>query len=521
MTADSKSRLRLKARIRAGGSRRIALFTAAALAAGGLATAGVAALQPQAAEASSHREAPLISGQPQFDTTDLYAFVSPDKKSKTTLLANFIPFEDPAGGPNFYKFADNAQYDIHIDNDGDAQSDYVYRWSFKDHFRSGDTFLYNTGPVTSLDDPDLNFIQTYNIDLLKVHSGRVVKKTRIARNVPVAPSNVGKASMPDYSALRKHAIKKIGGGTTVFAGQADDPFFADLRVFDLLYGGDLSEVGDDTLAGYNVNTLGIQVPTKYIRESKKQPIIGIWSTTQRLNSSGRYVQVSRLGNPLVNEVVNPLKDKDKFNASDPYDDAQFADNVTEPELPKLIEGIFKIKAPDEPRDDLVSVFLTGVDGLNKPPYVRASEELRLNTSIKPAKSPKRLGVLDGDNAGFPNGRRLTDDVLDISLQAVEGELVGSKNDLGDAVDANDADFEHSFPYVALPASGSDAASTNSTKSDRTLLNGGGLVSGSDNTVLAVSAASGAAGVLLLGGGLVWWRGRQRRSRFDLDAYHGR
>ncbi|MDX6314051.1 MAG: hypothetical protein QOF84_5284 [Streptomyces sp.] len=512
MTADIRSRLRLTARIRAGGTRRIALLTAGALAAGGLATAGIAALQPGTAAASSHREAPLISGQPQFDNTDLYAFVSPDHSDKTTLVANFIPFEEPGGGPNFYKFSDAAQYDLHIDNDGDAQGDYVYRWTFKDHFRSGDTFLYNTGEVTSLDDPDLNFFQTYNIDLLKLHKQRVVKKTRIARNVLVAPSNVGKASMPNYATLRDQAVKGIGGGTSVFAGQADDSFFADLRVFDLLYGGDLSEVGNDTLKGYNVNTLAIQVPTTYIRESKKQPVLGIWATTQRLNSSGHYVQVSRLGNPLVNEVVNPLKDKDKFNASSPWGDAQFLKNVTEPELPKLIEGIYKIKAPAEPRDDLVSVFLTGVDGLNKPPYVRASEELRLNTSIKPAKSPKRLGVLDGDNAGFPNGRRLTDDVIDISLQVVEGELVGSKNDLGDAVDANDVDFQHSFPYVGLPASGSDGptAKNATTQSDRTLLNGGGLVPSGDNRTLVVSAVSGGIGVLLIGSALAWWRMRRPR-----------
>jgi hypothetical protein len=253
------------------------------------------------------------------------------------------------------------------------------------------------------------------------------------------------------------------------------------------------------------------VPTKYIRESSKQPIIGIHATTQRLNSSGRYVQVSRLGNPLVNEVVNPLKDKDKFNASDPYDDAQFLKNVTNPELPKLIEGIFKIKAPSEPRKDLVSVFLTGVKGLNQPPYVRPAEELRLNTSINPTAKPKRLGVLDGDNQGFPNGRRLTDDVLDISLQAVEGELVGSPNDLGDAVDANDKSFEKHFPYVANPAAGSDGplAKGVSTKSGTNVLNGGaGLIAGDDNTVLIASGISGAAGVALIAGGLVWWRSRR-------------
>ncbi len=145
-----------------------------------------------------------------------------------------------------------------------------------------------------------------------------------------------------------------------------------------------------------------------IRESEKQPVVGIWSTTQRKNARGGWTQVSRLGNPLVNEVVNPQKDKDRFNASAPWDDAQFLKNVTHPELPKLIEQIYKIKAPAEPRNDLVDVFLKGVKGLNQPPNVRPAEELRLNTSVKPAAHPKRLGVLDGDNAGFPNGRRLTE-----------------------------------------------------------------------------------------------------------------
>ncbi|MGH1552805.1 DUF4331 domain-containing protein [Streptomyces sp. L7] len=182
----------------------------------------------------------------------------------------------------------------------------------------------------------------------------------------------------------------------------------------------------------------------------------MYSTTQRKNARGYYTQVSRLGNLLVNEVVNPQKDKDKFNASEPKDDAQFLKNVTNPELPKLIESIYKIKAPKEPRNDLVSVLPHGRQG-PQPAFSRTrtpSEMLRLNTSIPPTAHPKRLGVLDGDNAGFPNGRRLTDDVIDEALQVMEGELVGSKNDLGDAVDKNDKGFEKYFPYVAEPTSGS-------------------------------------------------------------------
>jgi hypothetical protein len=498
------------------GRRTLATLACGALAAGGLTAAGVTALVPGAASASSHREAPLISGTPQYDNTDVYAFVSPDKPDTTTIVANWIPFEEPAGGPNFYTFADDAQYDIHIDNDGDAQGELIYRYTFKTHRKNGDTFLYNTGAVTSLDDPDLNITQSYDIDLLRLHNQRLVSRTKVADDVPVAPSNVGKASMPDYGKLRDQAVHKLAGGSQTFAGQADDPFFLDLRVFDLLYGGNLTEVGRDTLKGYNVNSIALQVPNDMIRESAGQPVVGIWSTTQRRDAHGSYTQVSRLGMPLVNEVVNPQKDKDKFNASAPWNDGQFLKNVTNPELPKLIEGIYKIKAPAEPRNDLVDVFLKGVKGLNQPPHVRPAEELRLNTSIKPAMHPKRLGVLDGDNAGFPNGRRLTDDVIDASLQVVEGELVGSKNDLGDAVDKNDKKFEKYFPYVAKPTSGSRGALAKGTTSGTDVrsqlgdaLQPAGTTSGggTDTVLIAGSAAAGAAGILLIGTGLLWWRRR--------------
>jgi len=490
------------------GRRNLAALICGALAAGGLAAAGVTALEPGVASASSHREAPLISGTPQYDNTDLYAFASPDKANTTTIIANWIPFEEPAGGPNFYQFADDAQYDLHIDNNGDALDDFIFRYTFSTHTKNKNTFLYNTGPVTSLNDPDLNITQSYDIDLIKLKKGREVYKTRIADNIPAAPSDVGKASMPDYAKLRSQAIYKTANGGTTFAGQADDPFFADLRVFDLLYGGNLSEVGNDTLKGYNVNTIALQVPNDLIRQSASRPTVGIYSTTQRKNARGYYTQVSRLGNPLVNEVVNPLKDKD---------DAQFLKNVTNPELPKLIESIYKIKAPSEPRNDLVDVFLKGVKGLNQEqPYATPSEMLRLNTSIKPAAHPKRLGVLDGDNAGFPNGRRLTDDVIDEALQVMEGELVGSKNDLGDAVNKNDKGFEKYFPFVAEPTSGSRGPLAKGTTSGNDVRNqlGDALQpagsAGTDNTMLiTASAASGVAGVLLIGAGLAWWRRRMR------------
>jgi hypothetical protein len=511
MTATTRSRFGLRALgRRIGESRKIALIVAGSLAAGGLATAGVTALTPQTANASSHREAPLISGEPQFDNTDLYAFVSPDKPDTTTLVANFIPMEEPGGGPNFYRFADetSARYDIHVDSDGDGQGDLLLRWTFADHQKNPNSFLYNGGPVTSLDDPDLNFLQTYDIEMIKLHNQQATERTVIAHDVPVAPSNVGKASMPDYQSLRDAAVKKLDKGMTAFAGQADDPFFADLRVFDLLYGGDMSEVGNDTLKGYNVNTFALQVPTSYLRESAKQPVVGIWGSVNRKSADGDWTQVSRLGNPLVNEVVNPVKDKDTFNASSPWDDAQFLNNVTDPELPKLIEAIYKIKAPATPRDDLVQVFLTGVPDLNQPPDGRPAEELRLNTSIEPTAEPKRLGVLDGDKAGFPNGRRLTDDVIDISLQAVEGELVGSPNDLSDGVDADDQDLGDSFPYVALPVAGSDVAKTKAATDGQSALSASTMTGG--NMLLLGSAASGAVGVLLVGSAVLWRRRARRR-----------
>ncbi|MFD4505787.1 DUF4331 domain-containing protein [Streptomyces sp. NPDC058457] len=496
------------------GRKGLVTLICGALATGGITAASVAALEPGAASASSHREAPLISGTPQYDNTDLYAFVSPDKSDTTTIVSDYIPFEEPAGGPNFYQFADDAQYDIHIDNNGDAKDDLIFRYTFSTKIKNKKTFLYNTGVVDSLNDPDLNVTQSYDLDLIKLKNGRQQYKTRIADNIPAAPSDVGKASMPDYAKLRSQAIYKTSNGGATFAGQADDPFFADLRVFDLLYGGNLSEVGNDTLKGYNVNTIALQVPNSLIRQSASRPTVGIYATTQRKNAQGYYAQVSRLGNPLVNEVVNPQKDKDKFNASEPKDDAQFLKNVTNPELPKLIQAIYNIKAPSEPRNDLVSVFLTGVKGLNtEQPQAKPSEMLRLNTSIKPTAKPKRLGVLDGDNAGFPNGRRLTDDVIDEALQVMEGELVGSKNDLGDAVDKNDKSFEKYFPYVAEPTAGSrgkiaKAAAGSSTKSAL----GDALTGSGDNnmTLIAGSAAAGAAGVLLIGTAFGWWRRRMQR-----------
>ncbi len=450
-----------------GTARRAGAAAAASVVALG---AAATLLAPGTGSASSHREAPLIAGDPAADGTDLYAFVSPDKPDTVTFVANWWPFEEPAGGPNFYPWDPQARYSVKIDNDGDAKPDLTYRWTFESKEMRQDTFLYNNGQVTSLVDRNLKFEQTYRL----VQVDERGKETVLVRNGKVAPSRVGDASMPRYQYLRDRAVSGVAGGGMAFAGQADDPFFLDLRVFDLLYGGDLSETGSDTLTGFNVNTVALQLPIKRVT-SKGDPVIGVWSTTERRATrvtkadgtqqhSGAWVQVSRLGNPLVNEVVFPATLKDAFNALAPEKDASVeaaVDRVLDPELPKLIEGIYGIEAPEAPRDDLVSVFLTGIEGLNKPKAKdqRPAELLRLNTAVPPADEPSRLGVLGGDLAGFPNGRRLSDDVVDIAIQAVEGAVRTGKIveplAAGDRVDTNDKRFEATFPYVALPHSGSD------------------------------------------------------------------
>jgi len=406
----------------------------------------VSALGPSAGEASSHREAPLTAAEPQIDNTDVYAFTSPDNPASLTLVSNWIPFEEPAGGPNFYSFAEGVRYDMNISNDGDANAEVIYRWRFRDHYRNPNTFLYNTGQVTSLDDPDLNFFQTYTLRKIRVGQSSTV----LVRNAKVAPSDVGEASMPDYSALRDEAVVTAGTGRS-FTGQTNDPFFLDLRVFDLLYGADFSEVGDDTLRGFNTNTMVLQVPKTEVAKNSNvasNPVVGVWSTASRRSTRiqtvegsqsfrGPWVQVSRLGMPLVNEVVVPVGSKDYFNASEPKKDEQFLGAVNDPELPRLIEAIYGIPAPDSDenktgiqRDDLIQVFLTGIPDLNQPANVEPAEMLRLNLNTAPCEQGScseysSLGVIGGDTAGFPNGRRLGDDVLDIALQVVEGELIGN------------------------------------------------------------------------------------------------
>ncbi|GAA2206188.1 DUF4331 domain-containing protein [Nonomuraea monospora] len=433
-----------------------------------VAASSMAAFRTDSGTASSHREAPAISNDPQHDNTDVYAFVSPDKPDSVTLISNWIPFEEPNGGPNFYPFATKSRHNIKIDNDGDSKTDITYEWTFRNEDKRGnDTFLYNNGPVTSLDDKNLLFRQRYT--LKRITPGG--SKTLVSDGI-VAPSNVGAASMPNYATLRNQAIKSLPGGGKTYSGQSDEAFFLDLRVFDLLYGGDLSLVGQDTLKGYNVNTVALQVPQADLAlkgDPKRNPVIGVCSTTDKFNGSS-FVQVSRLCNPLVNELVAAAGMKDAFNALDPSKDADvkaLVDRVTNPEVARLLESIYGIKAPATPRNDLVQIFLSGIAKNNGPIKAdlnaqslnkdagkqRGSEQLRLNMSIPVTKDPNRLGVLGGDLQGFPNGRRLADDVVDIELQAVAGAAQSGKliPGLTDKVDANDKPFDKTFPYIPLPS----------------------------------------------------------------------
>jgi len=437
-------------------------------------------LGPSTSVASSHREAPLTAADPQIDATDMYAFVSPNRPDTVTFVSSWIPFEEPAGGPNFYLWAQHTNYDINIDNNGDARPNIVYRWNFTTHYRNPNSFIYNNGPVTSLSDPNLLVYQTYDLRRIKYdNDGDSPQTTVLLNDAKVVPSNVGAASMPNYNNnLFDAGILPAHEGVKSWVGQSDDPFFLDLRVFDLLYGANFSEAGNDTLPGFNVNTFALQVPKSELR-GEHGPVVGVWSTASRPSIrvehangtqtfSGKQVQVSRLGMPLVNEVVVPIGLKDYFNASQPRNDAQFLGAVQDPELPHLVNAVYPSLAvpdsrPNTPgiqRDDLISVFLTGLKGLNQPPNVRPSEMLRLNMDIPPCTSAcSRLGVIGGDTAGFPNGRRLSDDIIDIALRVTEGVLLpnhsAAADTLGDGVNANDVPFLNAFPYVGYPHSGSD------------------------------------------------------------------
>lgn len=439
-------------------------------------------------DASSHREAPHIGSDPQADATDLYAFRSPERPDTITFVANYIPLQVPAAGPNFYRFGDDVLYEINIDNNGDAVEDVTYQFRFHSQLNPanafGDaTFLYNTGPVTSLDDPDLNQRQFYSVSAFWGEGKNNRKSQLIAENIPVAPANVGPTSFPDYESVAMQAVTDIGDGIKVFAGPRDDPFFVDLGgIFDLL-----SITGEDYVKGLNVGSIVIQVPISQLTRDGMTPggtddpdaIIGVRTTSYRqstrvlrnigvpgetgspASNSGSWVQLSRLDLPLVNEAVITLKDKDRFNASRPKHDGQFLSYVQNSHLAALLNLVLGVQVPESPRNDLVDALLLGLPGLNRPAGVVPSSQLRLNMAVPVSMAPSSLGVLRGDLQGFPNGRRLADDVTDIELRVIAGALVAETgeapgdDDIGDGVNANDKPFGATFPYLASPHSYAD------------------------------------------------------------------
>ncbi len=403
---------------------------------------------------SSHREAPEISKDPVADSTDVYAFVSPDKPDTVTLIANYIPLEEPAGGPNFYEFGQDVLYAIHIDNTGNGEADLSFEFRFRTQVVDENTFLYNTGPITSISSPSFNRRQFYDVTMV---SGR--SRKTLGSNLPCPPCNIGPLSTPNYSALAAEAIHRLGNGINVFAGQRAEGFYVDLgAIFDL---GDLrpfeelhttfglpvqlaTAPGVNDTNGLNVHSIAIQVPISAVTKSG-HPTIGVWTAAYRQTAevwdadarqnvhSGPWRQVSRLGNPLFNEVINPMGKKDLWNSLPPSDDKHFAQYVANPELasllPVLYPGVFpNLAALDKAgtaRADLEAILLTGIPSGIVPGFTNytgpvLADMLRLNTSIPPTSKPNFLGLIGDDAAGFPNGRRVFDDVVTVELRAIAG-----------------------------------------------------------------------------------------------------
>jgi Domain of unknown function (DUF4331) len=434
----------------------VLLLAAAALA------ALVAALtsrggSPATAQASSHREAPLISEDPSADNTDTYAFRSPDAPDTVTIISNYIPGEDPAAGPNWYTFSPSARYVIYADKNGDGKPDITWRFRFKN--RAPVAFLQNTQ-------------QEYTVTRLDGKSSRVV-----GSGLLTPPDNIGPRSTPGYHALAMAGIHDLNDGSKVFAGQRDDGFFGDIgAAFDLVAirsGTGASGGGKDFFAGYAVHTVSLQVPLSQL-DNGGNHVVGVWSASERpvtkvtlAKSRGRKVlqtttgwkQVSRLGEPLINELLIPTELKDKWNASTPDKDKQFEQYYSSPVLAKLLNQLYPQFGPftETNRTDLVSLLLTGLKEPNlNYTGTTLADEIRLNLAISPTAPVghgNRLGVLGGDLAGYPNGRRLEDDVIDISERAVGGVLIGHSLPLGDGVDGNDVPYLATFPYQADPFSG--------------------------------------------------------------------
>jgi hypothetical protein len=452
---------------------------------------------------SSHREAPEISKDPVADNTDTYAFVSPDNPSMVTIIANFIPLQQPDGGPNFYEFGDDVLYEIHISNRGDAQADVTYQFRFDTKIRNNNTFLYNTGQITSITSPNWNRPQYYSVTRVD----RFGRAQSLGSELTVPPVNVGLRSTPNYaSVFTNAAIHSLSGGRRVFAGQRADAFNVDLgSIFDLGGLRPLNQahliklptvMGVNSVQGTNVHTIAIQVPKSDLSRNGNAPtnvadaasVIGVWASASRQQAHirdgfggfswhGPWMQVSRLGNPLFNEVVVPMASKDKWNGLDPSSDSQFAQYVTKPELagllPVLYPGAFPhLAAYTKPRADLAAILLTGIPTGVVPGFQNytgpvQADMLRLNLAVPPTAKPNPLGLVAGDPAGYPNGRRVGDDVVTIELRAIAGltiplvdpsftpdAVVAPPSDAvrDGTTNTNDAPLAQ-FPYLGTPGGG--------------------------------------------------------------------
>jgi hypothetical protein len=448
---------------------------------------------------SSHREAPAISQDPVADNTDTYAFVSPDDPDTVTIISNYLPLEAPFGGPNFFEFGDDVRYEIHIDNDADGAPEITYEFQFQTSVRNPDTFLYNTGPIDSLDSANWNRRQFYTVT--RVKNGR---RHVLARGLACPPCSIGPGSTPDYPSLAAQAIHKIAGGHTVFAGQRLEGFYvdlgavfdlADLRPFQNLHLGAMAAAhAVDATHDFSVHTIALKIPKHELTTDGSNPhdpmaaksVIGVWTAASRrravvrhagsgaVHEAGPWVQVSRLGNPLFNEVIVPLGDKDRWNALPAQDDAQFLHYVQHPELaallPVLYPGVFpNLAGLSAPRADLAAILMTGipkgiVPGFQNFTGSNPADQLRLNMAIPPSgKHAKPLGLVGGDPAGFPNGRRVFDDVVTVELRAIAGATypLVDKSYTPDAAAALVTDglgpgstrYLPHFPYLGTPKGG--------------------------------------------------------------------
>jgi len=447
---------------------------------------------------SSHREAPEISKDPVADSSDLYAFVSPDKPGYATIIANYVPLQAPNGGPNFFEFGDDVLYEIHISNRGDAQADITYGFRFHTVVFNKKTFLYNTGQITSIFDPHFNRRQYYTV----TRTTRGGNTVQLGSNLEVPPCNIGPRSTPNYEHLAAQCVHGIGN-RTFFAGQRADAFHVDLgAVFDLL---DLrpfqnlhliptpAGTGVNSLTDLNVHSIAMRVPLSDLTVDGKTPtdpaslksVVGIWTTASRQRTHvyegpgasaqnlGGWEQVSRLGNPLINEVVIPMGSKDDWNHSKPSNDSDYAASFLHPEvaglLPVLYPGVFKnLAAYTKPRADLVAILGTGIPSGVVPGFQNytgktVADMLRLNLAIPatPFAKASPAGLAGGDPAGFPNGRRVTDDVVTIELRAIAGLLIPlvDKSFTPDAATSAVDDgssmtpTQQVFPYLNMPHDG--------------------------------------------------------------------